>query len=230
MQGRTPKGVAGNDYRRRFGQINRMRPGRWQARYKVPHGYPSGRGGPARPGAPHLRSRHLWPGGRRRLAAWPRLSGSPPRAVVALPSPSTPRKTGSAPGREAVLRRSPSTPTWLRRFAREGTAHCRRPPSRGYLIWLRQVPAPHVRRDLPLEPPSPRPTRGAGTRTLSPREGERRCASATRSAQGDHEDRDRRGRRSRRSSNLFSHRRRRHPSASDPDKRTAVIEDARPRG
>jgi len=37
--------VAGKDYRRRFGQVNRMRSGRWQARYTVPLGHPSGRGG-----------------------------------------------------------------------------------------------------------------------------------------------------------------------------------------
>ena len=37
--------MAGKDYRRRFGQVNRMRSGRWQARYTVPLGHPSGRGG-----------------------------------------------------------------------------------------------------------------------------------------------------------------------------------------
>jgi integrase len=37
--------VAGRDSRRRFGQINKMRSGRWQARYTVPLGHPSGRGG-----------------------------------------------------------------------------------------------------------------------------------------------------------------------------------------
>ncbi|MEO5608754.1 MAG: hypothetical protein ABIQ61_11700, partial [Ornithinibacter sp.] len=31
--------------RRRFGQLTRMRSGRWQARFTVPLGHPSGRGG-----------------------------------------------------------------------------------------------------------------------------------------------------------------------------------------
>ncbi|MGA8046241.1 MAG: hypothetical protein WCA30_08245, partial [Dermatophilaceae bacterium] len=31
--------------RRRFGQVTRMRSGRWQARFTVPIGHPSGRGG-----------------------------------------------------------------------------------------------------------------------------------------------------------------------------------------
>ena len=37
--------MASKDYRRRFGQVNKLRSGRWQARYTVPVGHPSGRGG-----------------------------------------------------------------------------------------------------------------------------------------------------------------------------------------
>jgi integrase len=44
-RGRTPKHLAGKDSRRRFGQVNKLRSGRWQARFTVPLGHPSGRGG-----------------------------------------------------------------------------------------------------------------------------------------------------------------------------------------
>jgi hypothetical protein len=37
--------MARMDSRRRFGQVNKMRSGRWQARFAVPLGHPSGRGG-----------------------------------------------------------------------------------------------------------------------------------------------------------------------------------------
>jgi integrase len=37
--------VASKDSRRRFGQVNKLRSGRWQARFTVPLGHPSGRGG-----------------------------------------------------------------------------------------------------------------------------------------------------------------------------------------
>ena len=37
--------MAAKDSRRRFGQINKMRSGRWQARFAVPLGHPSGRSG-----------------------------------------------------------------------------------------------------------------------------------------------------------------------------------------
>ena len=37
--------MAGTQSRRRFGQISKMRSGRWQARFVVPLRHPSGRGG-----------------------------------------------------------------------------------------------------------------------------------------------------------------------------------------
>src|SRR5215218_1261889 len=37
--------MARKDVRRRFGQVNKMRSGRWQARFTVPLDHPCGRGG-----------------------------------------------------------------------------------------------------------------------------------------------------------------------------------------
>ncbi len=37
--------MARKDARRRFGQLSKMRSGRWQARFTVTLGHPSGRGG-----------------------------------------------------------------------------------------------------------------------------------------------------------------------------------------
>lgn len=37
--------MAAEPTRRRFGQLTKMRSGRWQARYRVPQDHPSGRGG-----------------------------------------------------------------------------------------------------------------------------------------------------------------------------------------
>jgi len=73
--------------RRRFGQVAKMRSGRWQARFTVPLEHPSGRGGQIVT-APHTFEANTY--GREAAGDWLRAGGEVPPLGHALGSPTCP--------------------------------------------------------------------------------------------------------------------------------------------
>lgn len=132
--------MAGSSSRRRFGQISRMRSGRWQARFKVPLGHPSGRGGQFVQ-APHT----FEPGtyGREAAGDWLRAE------ELRLNAEGAAWRTLSEHAEDERIRAAAKkVPTfgeyavvWLRARKVKGQP-LQESTKRGYLIWLRKYLLP----------------------------------------------------------------------------------------
>ena len=197
--------MAGKDSRRRFGQINKMRSGRWQARFTVPLGHPSGRGGQVVT-APHTFEANTY--GREAAGDWLRAE------ELRLNAEGASWRTLVEHAEEDRIRAAAQTvPTfaeyaevWLRARKVKGQP-LQESTKRGYLIWLGKYLLPTFG-EMPLN------TITAADvvrwyEGLPHRQGEDR-ARVLRARQGDLEVCDCRGRRAPRRRQPVHHRRRRH--------------------
>ena len=132
--------MAGKDYRRRFGQVNRMRSGRWQARFTVPLSHPSGRGGQVVT-ASHTFEANTY--GREAASDWLRAE------ELRLTTEGASWRTLSEHAEDERIRAAAETvPTfaeyadvWLRARKVKGQP-LQESTKRGYLIWLRKYLLP----------------------------------------------------------------------------------------
>ncbi len=139
--------MAGKDYRRRFGQVNRMRSGRWQARFTVPLGHPSGRGGQVVT-APHTFEANAY--GREAAGDWLRAEELRLNAEGAswrtLSEHAEDERTRAAA--EKVPTFGEYADVWLRARKVKGQP-LQESTKRGYLIWLRKYLLPAFG-DMPM--------------------------------------------------------------------------------
>lgn len=139
--------MAGTQSRRRFGQISKMRSGRWQARFVVPLSHPSGRGGEITK-APHTFEPNTY--GREAAGDWLRAE------ELRLNTESTSWRTLSEHAEDDRIRaEAEDVPTfaeyadvWLRARKVKGQP-LEESTKRGYLIWLRKYLVPTFG-DMPL--------------------------------------------------------------------------------
>ena len=132
--------MAGKSSRRRFGQISKMRSGRWQARFVVPLGHPSGRGGEIVK-APHTFEPNTY--GRETAGDWLRAE------ELRLNAEGASWRTLSEHAEDDRARAAAkSVPTfaeyaevWLRARKVKGQP-LQESTKRGYLIWLRKYLLP----------------------------------------------------------------------------------------
>lgn len=126
--------------RRRFGQVTRMRSGRWQARFTVPLNHPSGRGGQIVT-APHTFEPNTY--GKEAAGDWLRAEELRLRAegaswrTVAEHADSDRQRTE----RDAVPTFAEYADVWLRARKVKGQP-LQESTKRGYLIWLRRYLLP----------------------------------------------------------------------------------------
>lgn len=139
--------MAGRHSRRRFGQISKMRSGRWQARFVVPLGHPSGRGGQIIK-APHTFEANTY--GREAAGDWLRAE------ELRLNAEGASWRTLSEHAEDERIRAAAqAVPTfaeyadvWLRARKVKGQP-LQESTKRGYLIWLRKYLLPSFG-DMPL--------------------------------------------------------------------------------
>lgn len=139
--------MAGTQSRRRFGQISKMRSGRWQARFVVPLSHPSGRGGEITK-APHTFEPNTY--GREAAGDWLRAE------ELRLNAESASWRTLSEHAEDDRIRaEAEEVPTfaeyadvWLRARKVKGQP-LEESTKRGYLIWLRKYLLPTFG-DMPL--------------------------------------------------------------------------------
>lgn len=134
-------GMARTADRRRFGQITKMRSGRWQARYTVPLAHESGRGGHIVT-APHT----FEPGtyGKQAAADWLRseelrLQSEGPDWRTLAEQSEAERLRAEA---ERLVTFGEYADTWLRARKVKGGRPLQDSTRRGYLIWLRRYLLP----------------------------------------------------------------------------------------
>lgn len=127
--------------KRRFGQISKMRSGRWQARFTVPLGHPSGRGGELVK-APHT----FEPGSYGREAAGDWLRTEELRLVADGAEWLTASEYAQAQRVREATERLPTfaeyAEAWLTARRVRGGRPLQDSTRRGYLIWLRRYVLP----------------------------------------------------------------------------------------
>ena len=132
--------MAGSYSRRRFGQISKMRSGRWQARFVVPLGHPSGRGGDLIK-APHTFEPNTY--GREAAGDW--LRSEELRLNAEGSSWRTLSEHAEDERSRAAAQRVPTfteyAEVWLRARKVKGQP-LQESTKRGYLIWLRKYLLP----------------------------------------------------------------------------------------
>jgi integrase len=132
--------MAAKQPRRRFGQISKMRSGRWQARFVVPLGHPSGRGGEIVK-APHTFEPNTY--GREAAGDW--LRAEELRLNAEGASWRTLPEHAEAERRRAAAKTVPTfgeyADVWLRARKVKGQP-LQESTKRGYLIWLRKYLLP----------------------------------------------------------------------------------------
>ncbi|MGB3687091.1 MAG: tyrosine-type recombinase/integrase [Ornithinimicrobium sp.] len=138
--------------RRRFGQVTRMRSGRWQARFTVPLGHPSGRG--ARTiSAPHTFEPTTY--GKEAAGDWlrdeERRLNAEGAAWATLAEHAQAERARAE--REAVVTFAEFSATWLR-TRRTKNGPLQESTRRGYRIWLDKYLLPTLG-DLPLDQITP---------------------------------------------------------------------------
>lgn len=128
--------MARRDARRRFGQISKMRSGRWQARFSVPLDHRSGRGGEIIR-APHTFEPNTY--GREAAGDW--LRSEELRLHAEGAAWHTALEHAEAERAQASARRVPTfaeyATVWLRARKVKGGRPLQDSTRRGYLIWLR---------------------------------------------------------------------------------------------
>lgn len=132
--------MAGTQSRRRFGQISKMRSGRWQARFVVPLSHPSGRGGEIIK-APHTFEPNTY--GREAAGDW--LRAEELRLNAEGASWSTLSEHAEDERIRAAAQEVPTfgeyADVWLRARKVKGQP-LQESTKRGYLIWLRKYLLP----------------------------------------------------------------------------------------
>jgi integrase len=127
--------------KRRFGQISKLRSGRWQARFTVPLGHPTGRGGEL------VRAPHTFePGSYGREAAGDWLRAEELRLVAEGAEWQTALEHAQAQRARAESERLPTfseyAEAWLTARKVKGGRPLQDSTRRGYLIWLRRYVLP----------------------------------------------------------------------------------------
>ena len=138
--------------RRRFGQVSRMRSGRWQARFTVPLGHPCGRGGETIT-APHTFEPTTY--GKEAAGDWlrdeERRLNAEGAAWATLDEHAEAERVRAE--REAVVTFAEFSATWLR-TRRTKNGPLQESTRRGYRIWLDKYLLPTLG-DLPLDQITP---------------------------------------------------------------------------